>query len=98
MQRRNKLIVKGIYKAINEHGIIEDADKRCCNTPALAVTRPGASAGVFRFAQDFRGGNKFTLADRHGLPRPIDVALRPLPRTVNGTGHTGPSVFCATSI
>ena len=22
----------------------------------------------------------------------------PLPRTVNGTGHTGPSEFCATSI
>ncbi len=24
--------------------------------------------------------------------------LRQLPRTVNGTGHTGPSEFCATSI
>ena len=23
---------------------------------------------------------------------------RPVPRTVNGTGHTGPSEFCATSI
>ena len=43
-------------------------------TPALAVTKPGAPAGVFRFAQDFRAGNKFTLTDRHGLPRPIDVA------------------------
>ena len=26
--------------------------------------------------------------------RPLDV----VPRTVNGTGHTGPSEFCATSI
>ena len=57
-----------------KHGIIEDADQRCCITPALAVTKPGASAGVFRFAQDFRAGNKFTLTDRHGLPRPIDIA------------------------
>ena len=24
--------------------------------------------------------------------------ITPLPRTVNGTGHTGPSEFCATSI
>ena len=37
-----------------KHGIIEDADRRCCITPALAVTKPGAPAGVFRFAQDFR--------------------------------------------
>ena len=53
-----------------KHGIIEDADRRCCITPALAVTKPGAPAGVFRFAQDFRAGNKFTraLTDRHGLP------------------------------
>ena len=57
-----------------KHGIIEDAEKRCCITPALAVTKPGAPAGLFRFAQDFRAGNKFTLTDRHGLPRPIDVA------------------------
>ena len=55
-----------------KHGIIEDAaaEKRCCITPALAVTKPGAPAGLFRFAQDFRAGNKFTLTDRHGLPRP----------------------------
>ena len=26
------------------------------------------------------------------------LAMFPLPRTVNGTGHTGPSEFCATSI
>ena len=31
-------------------------------------------------------------------PHAIDVMLSPLPRTVNGTGHTGPSEFCATSI
>ena len=65
-----------------KHGIIEDADKRCCITPALAVTKPGAPAGVFRFAQDFRAGNKFTLTDRHGLPRPIDVAYE-----LSGAAH-----------
>ena len=27
-----------------------------------------------------------------------DLWARPMPRTVNGTGHTGPSEFCATSI
>ena len=55
---------------------VHTAEKRCCITPALAVTKPGAPAGLFRFAQDFRAGNKFTraLTDRHGLPRPIDVA------------------------
>ena len=26
------------------------------------------------------------------------VEVQALPRTVNGTGHTGPSEFCATSI
>ena len=28
----------------------------------------------------------------------IVVVLAVVPRTVNGTGHTGPSEFCATSI
>ncbi len=28
----------------------------------------------------------------------ISTQVRLLPRTVNGTGHTGPSEFCATSI
>ena len=59
-----------------KHGIIEDADKRCCITPALAVTKPGAPVGVFRFAQDFRAGNKFTLTDRHGLPRPCTAQVK----------------------
>ena len=31
------------------------------------------------------------------LPEPIELPEQ-LPRTVNGTGHTGPSEFCATSI
>ena len=39
-----------------------------------------------------------------GLSRPVTSPRRPidplvlLTRTVNGTGHTGPSEFCATSI
>ena len=28
----------------------------------------------------------------------LDLCINRLPRTVNGTGHTGPSEFCATSI
>ena len=28
----------------------------------------------------------------------LNLHYVPLPRTVNGTGHTGPSEFCATSI
>ena len=28
----------------------------------------------------------------------VSKATRGVPRTVNGTGHTGPSEFCATSI
>ena len=32
------------------------------------------------------------------LPCTSLSALSALPRTVNGTGHTGPSEFCATSI
>ena len=28
----------------------------------------------------------------------VNASIKPLPRTVNGTGHTDPSEFCATSI
>ena len=31
-------------------------------------------------------------------PTPMSSVPCDLPRTVNGTGHTGPSEFCATSI
>ena len=29
---------------------------------------------------------------------PLPLTEKPVTRTVNGTGHTGPSEFCATSI
>ena len=45
-------------------------------------------------------GGEFTCC-RLGHPNeePCDreQLMLPLPRTVNGTGHTGPSRFCATS-
>ena len=31
-------------------------------------------------------------------PLPYESESTAMPRTVNGTGHTGPSEFCATSI
>jgi len=36
--------------------------------------------------------------NREDEQEPFEVYALPLPRTVNGTGHTGPSEFCATSI
>ena len=40
------------------------------------------------------------LIHGYAIDAPVDRPheLRKLPRTVNGTGHTGPSEFCATSI
>ena len=37
------------------------------------------------------------LGGRSELLRPVRL-VEQVPRTVNGTGHTGPSEFCATSI
>ena len=56
-----------------------------------------------RFAAD---ATSFTFDEHHGPIEAIGWTGRSfqtsnassLPRTVNGTGHTGPSEFCATSI
>ena len=42
----------------------------------------------------FAGSTKIA---KHLLARGADISAK-MPRTVNGTGHTGPSEFCATSI
>jgi hypothetical protein len=41
---------------------------------------------------------KFESAKEMILDAPAIESSKDLPRTVNGTGHTGPSEFCATSI
>lgn len=56
------------------HGIIEPAMNRSCISQALAVKKPGAPPGVFRFVCDYRERNKTTRTDRMGLPFIWDLA------------------------
>ena len=72
-----------------------------CEVSGLAFGSAGeASADVHRLARvcaDEIAGKRFRkgLIDADSVE---DAAAMILPRTVNGTGHTGPSEFCATSI
>ena len=57
-------------------GILSECDHCRCYCPALAVNKPGAPPGVWRFAHDLRPVNAKTIMDYFGLPDPCDMAYR----------------------
>ena len=60
--------------------------------PGLTTTAPEVVQGVVTEQPGTNAGTRGTI---ESLGRWNE---KELPRTVNGTGHTGPSEFCATSI
>ena len=58
----------------------------------LEIASQSLKAASMECAAIRLGKCRWVGGDREG------VAFKPMPRTVNGTGHTGPSEFCATSI
>ena len=71
--------------------------------PPVPPAFPGDAAAASLTAEQVQAlrnrnylrADSYTRADSYGRQ---DSGLSFLTRTVNGTGHTGPSEFCATSI
>ena len=60
----------------------------------IAALNDGALGGIARL-----GGVDLSRGRRGRVGADdLSLGLAVVPRTVNGTGHTGPSEFCATSI
>ena len=58
----------------------------------VLATYPAHALDLKKELERLRGGADATETQTQAVP------AAEVPRTVNGTGHTGPSEFCATSI
>mmetsp|Transcript_11768 Transcript_11768/g.35371 ORF Transcript_11768/g.35371 Transcript_11768/m.35371 type:complete len:208 (-) Transcript_11768:869-1492(-) len=59
---------------LQQHGLIEDCDRRTCISQAMATHKADAAPGIFRFVTDCRKVNEFTVDDHMGLPFIWDLA------------------------
>mmetsp|Transcript_27869 Transcript_27869/g.83740 ORF Transcript_27869/g.83740 Transcript_27869/m.83740 type:complete len:736 (+) Transcript_27869:1836-4043(+) len=59
---------------LQQHGLIEDCDRRTCISQAMATHKADAAPGIFRFVTDYRKVNEFTVDDHMGLPFIWDLA------------------------
>ena len=71
---------------------------RVAPLPGYEVRQHGAYAAVLAPGGALPAGQVHQVDVPLVAPGGGAPPVAPVPRTVNGTGHTGPSEFCATSI
>ena len=81
-----------------EHSSVVSLDGKLRDTTSIMALEESETLPLLQQDTESRTGRRATRRVVAAAATLVTLSAMALPRTVNGTGHTDPSEFCATSI